>query len=265
MATGIGFLNIGRVSTSVRLNEKIYSPSIAGAYTFWPVSPNGLWGKGPNGNHPNIPEFLGSGQRREWDRLFQGDKDNNEVTRKICTGISYAALQKIKNINTSNFINEAQYDSGINQYRFYNWYKLNLSSKYGVSDASIDPIISHYEQAYGKSLEKYVYIDVYHWVVYDDSTKNFTFTGTPWYYPAFPHRVRQPWHPKETQFADSIGWNSVVDSTISTANFYTAYSNPDPNFNGFAKGEHPSQPGGDYKISPNTKHHWTWNSFNSTS
>lgn len=263
MAIGTGFVNIGRISTYVRLNEKIYSPSVAGTYTSWPVSPGGLWGKGANGNHPNIPEFLGSGFRNNWDNLFVGDKDNVQDTKKACTGISYLAASKIKNINSFQLANEAQFDSGINQYRFYNWYKLNLGTKYGLKDASIDPIISNYEQRYGKSLEKFVYLDAYSWVFYNDSTKKANLSGL-WFYPAFPHRVRQTWHPQETQFWDTAGWSSVVTENISSSNFYTQYSNPDTNFNGYAKGEKASQPGGDYKINPNLKHHWTWDSFSTS-
>jgi hypothetical protein len=253
MAIGTGFLNIGRLFIQARSNERLYTNTISAPSYIWNTTASGLYGKGPNGNHPNIDEAV-SGDGTHWGRLFKGDSGNLGLTKKACSGFISLAYQKLKKIRTDEIISSAQYDSGINQYRFYNYIKRSNQSLYGVKEVVQDVNISQYEQNYGKSLTKIVQIDVYSYGIYNDATKTTELSGT-FYYPAFRHSVIASWYPSNTQQYVGLNWFDLL-SGISQESFYTKYSNPDSAYNGVMPGELT------FKLDPNAKHHYTWTSVN---
>jgi hypothetical protein len=253
MAIGTGFLNIGRLFVQARSNERLYTNTISSTSYIWNITALGLYGKGPSGNHPNIDEAV-SGAGTHWGNLFKGDSGNLALTKKACSGFASLAYGKLKKIKTEQMISNAQYDSGINQYRFYNFVRRSNQSLYGVKELVQDVNISQYEQNYGKALNKVVQIDVYSYGRYNDITKTTELSGT-FYFPAFSHPVITGWYPANTQESAGIGWYNVVKG-VSTESFYTKYSNPDANYNGVMPGEQT------FKADPNAKHNYTWTSVN---
>lgn len=253
MSIGTGFLNIGKIFVEVRANERLATNTVGSSVYYWNTDADGLYGKGPNGNHPNITESA-SGNQAHWMRLFKADSGNISLTKKACSGFAANFYKKLKNVDTKLLIETAQYDSGVNQYRFYNFIKRSQQNLFGVKDMVQDVNISEYEQEYGKSLTKYVQIDAYTFGIYDDQTKTTDLSGL-YYAPSFCHSVAVEWYPNNLQNNFRENWYKVL-SGISTESFYTKYSNPDANFNGFMPGETT------YKQDPNAKHHYTWTSVN---
>lgn len=253
MAIGTGFLNLGRLFINSRSNERLYTNTISSAGYTWNVSPSGIFGKGPSGNHPNIDE-LTSGDGSHWGRLFKGDSGNLVLTKRACSGFAQLAYGKMKKIDTEMAIANCQYDSGINQYRFYNYVKRSSQNLFGVKDAVQDTNISQYEQGYGKSLYKAVQLDVYSFARYDDQTKTTELSGT-YYYPAFRHVITTEWYPQNRQQDAAVGWRNIT-SGISTESFFTRWSSPDSGFDGIMPGEV------DEKLDPDEKHLYTWTSVN---
>lgn len=253
MSIGTGFLNIGKIFVQARSNERLYTNTISSSSYAWAVDAPGLYGKGPSGNHPNIDE-LTSGDGSHWGRLFKADSGNLVLTRKACSGFASLFYGKLKKNNTEAIVENSQYDSGINQYRYYNFIKRSSQSAFGVVDAVQDENITKYEQTYGKPLSKVVQLDVYSYGIYNDETKTTELSGT-YYYPAFRHSVTTEWYPVNRQQA-AAGWWRYITSGLSTESFFTKWSNPDSNFNGIMPGEI------DQKVDPNTKHLYTWTSVN---
>jgi hypothetical protein len=253
MAIGTGFLNIGRLFIKARSNERLYTNTISSPSYIWNVTALGLYGKGPSGNHPNIDEAV-SGAGTHWGNLFKGDSGNLVLTKKACSGFASLSYVKLKKIKTDEVISNAQNDSGINQYRFYNFVKRSNQSLYGVKELVQDVNISQYEQNYGKSLDKVVQIDVYSYGRYDDVAKTTELSGA-FYYPAFRHSVFASWYPSNNQDNARAGWSNIIRG-ISTEKYYTRYSDPDANYTGVMPGEQT------FKTDPNAKHHYTWTSVN---
>lgn len=258
---GTGTICIGRVGVFVRANERLYSNSVGGITSLDSSTSVGLWGSGRSSNHPLIPElYRGLNDPTSinynytdstWDNLFKGDSQNDVLTKRACSGIESLAFDRLKRIGAKDIIESSQFDSGINQYRFYNFLKRKLQYKDGVKDTAQNAIIGDYEQNFGKPLEKTVYLDVYCTAYYDDESKTISISGGR-VIPAFPHVVAAQWYPFNQQENYSYWWGSIL-SGIDSSNYFTNYAAPDPTYNGFTPAEKENT-----KINDKYKYAWSY-------
>lgn len=197
MALGSSYVCVGRYLVKATSRARVCSSSFGGIYRI-NFTPDIIWqtyGKEftiPAGL-PGVPASLvgqtqGNGYISHWTGLWGADKDNKTNIMRALSGLCFQVEDRvIKNPSAINVIYCAAQDSGILNNDMYNhWWRIfsqggmagsqgfQIEKQFSYKQSSSDDPIFKYGPYLGK------YVSVNHWVpvTYDDVTKEIKISGT---------------------------------------------------------------------------------------